>query len=111
MADSVTDHRAISRDGWGVDHGYTGISFSSPSKKADLSITQDKGSFESSFIKKSRKKKFDNIFEDANNDKTNDHDQEKTSVRDGTNKRSRSKRFEDHRAMILLGAQNLHYTS
>ena len=58
VADSVTDHRAISRDGWGVDHGYTGISFSSPSKKADLSITQDKGSFKSSFIKKSRKKNF-----------------------------------------------------
>ena len=82
VADSVTDHRAISRDGWGVDHGYTGISFSSPSKKPDLSITQDKGSFESSFAKNVPTKRFHRNFEDAKKDTTNEQD--KSIKRDST---------------------------
>ena len=40
VADTVNDHRAIVRDGWGVDHGYTSVSFSSPSRKSDLTIEQ-----------------------------------------------------------------------
>ena len=39
-ADTVNDHRAIVRDGWGVDHGYTRVSFSSRSRKSDLTIEQ-----------------------------------------------------------------------
>ena len=35
VADTVNDHRAIVRDGWGVDHGYTSVSFSSPSRKSE----------------------------------------------------------------------------
>jgi trehalose 6-phosphate synthase/phosphatase len=59
-ADHVNDHRAISRDGWGVDHGYTGISFSSPSKKTDFSIEQQKHTLVKK-TKKKRKKKYYNV--------------------------------------------------